>query len=242
MLRTAFCLIIVFCFVSIAAADILPADYVGCNAGGNGSCAGGPFTISTTGNNDGSYQTWTFDYSVPNKDVKQISYLNDVVVSLQVFDTKNQSGGDGGDAAFGMSAQDLVTDGAKEGFKIFLLVGGEDHTTAAYSLLIDTVAPTYLDSYTGTNRDTINLTVTDPTDLAKFLKQLKKADGDFSVEVVATKGDFYLGDRHQDPDGSPARFASLDASETPEPASLGTVGIGLLALCWTLRKKIRKSA
>jgi len=41
-----------------------------------------------------------------------------------------------------------------------------------------------------------------------FMKQLKKSNGDFSVEVVATHGDFYLGDRHQTPDGDPARFAA----------------------------------
>ena len=234
MFRTSICLILSFCFAPIAGADVLTAGYAGCNTGG--TCSGGAYQLTA----GGDVSTWTFDYSIPNSDVKQISYLNNVVVNLEVFDTKNQQ--PPADGADFQGAQSLEADGAKEGCKIYLLVGGDDHTTAAYHLLLDTIGPTYLDSYTGADRDTITETLTDATELARFLKQLKKSNGDFSVEVVATHGDFYLGDRHQTPDGDPARFAALDVTDLPEPASVGTAGIGLIALLWTLRKKIRRSA
>lgn len=223
MFRIALCLIIAFCFVPIASADAITAGYSGCQGGGSGSCAGGAYLLSVTPSEGGPSVTWTFDYSIPNADVKQMTSLDDVVVNLEVFDTKNGQ----------------EPDGAKEGFKIYLLVGGVDFNTADYHLLLDKIGPTKLDSYTGNSRDTITETVTDSADLARFLKQLQKNHGDFSVEVVAINGDFYLGDRHQTPEGGPARFAALDF-ETPEPASLGTAGIGLLALCWTLRKKIAR--
>ena len=233
MFRTALCLAVALCFVPLAGAASIDANTAGCNGGGSGSCSSGPYLMSYGGE---GYASFTFDYSVPNSQVKQISYLDDLKVGVEVWNypTKNDS--------------------TLKSFDIYLLVGSQDHTTATYSLLLGTVGPTSLAGYNGSNRDPITATLTNSSSLAAFLTALKGSKGDFEVEIVpiaaggggaafSAEADgsfsFNLGQRQKDDNENAVRFATLDA-ETPEPASLGMAGFGLLALCWSLRKKIAR--
>jgi hypothetical protein len=236
MLRISLYLILALCFVPVAGATSIMANGAGCNGGGGGSCASGPYTLGP----EGDQMSWTFDYSIPNSEVKQFLSIDDVTVGVEVWNYPDKK------------------DTSPKSFSIYLLVGGEDITTATHVWLLGTVGPTTLAGFDSGNRDVITETL-DSSDLAAFLAALKKSKGDFEVEVVATGSGvvgvdyasplgagsdtysqtFNLGQRQTDDSGNPVRFASLDV-DMPEPASLGTAGIGLLALCWALRKKIAR--
>ena len=110
-------------------------------------------------------------------------------------------------------------------FTIELLVGSDVWT-------LGNSGDVTLQGFKGSNRDYITETLLDDTELAQFLAALKGSKGKFSVEIIANTGSFNVGGRD--------RFATLDT--TPEPASLGMAGLGLLALSWAVRKKIGKRA
>jgi hypothetical protein len=213
MFRASLVLALACCFVSAAGAAVILAGYAGCD--GTSPCPPGPYTLSTSGPS-----SLTFDYSIPNRTARQIWYFNAVTVNLEVFDR-----------AAGESR-----DGAVEGFEIYLIVGGEDHDTATYSLLLTTVGPALLDAYRSGSRLVLNEAVA-AAELPAFLGALQGNRGDFGVEVVATTGDFYLGARHGEPDGDPGRWVELDFVSVPEPATCGVVGLGLVALGLAVRKK-----
>ncbi len=221
MLRATVVLALAFCFVATAGATAITAGYSGCN-GLPGNCPTGSYQLSF----GGTPSNYVFDYQVPNSQVKTMSYLDDVVASLEVWDTNSGN------------------NTSSKSFSIYLLVGpfagAEDYSTATYSLLLSASGEVTLGGYDTNNRDVIADTVLSGSDLSAFLAALKVSKGAFSVEVVDTEGTFNLGERHLGGDGvTPVRFAQLDF-ETPEPTSLGMAGIGLIALCWTLRKKIAR--
>jgi len=116
-------------------------------------------------------------------------------------------------------------DTSTKNFSIDLVVGSNSWT-------LGTSGNVTLQGYKGSNRDFITETLTNATELAQFLTALKGSKGKFSVEIVANTGSFNVGTED--------RFATIDT--TPEPASLGMAGMGLVALSWSLRRKIRKSA
>lgn len=212
MLRTAVLLTIVFCLVPIAGATAITAGYAGCN--GVKPCDTGPYLLGFNGE---VASRWRFDYSIPNREAQQIAYLDEVVVDLEVFDRR---GGEGRDRA-------------DEGFAINLIVGAD------YTLPLYTYDPARLDPYTSGDRLLLNLILPD-SDLPAFLAALQGNRGDFGVEVVATSGDFWLGERHGSPGekgGDPGRFVTLDFQSVPEPATLGIAGIGLIVICLAARKK-----
>ena len=217
MLRTAVLLTVVFCLVPIAGATVITAGYAGCN--GVKPCDSGPYLLAVNQEAPGS---WTFDYSIPNRQARGITSLDQVVVDLEVFDRRAGEG----------------KDKANEGFTVYLIVGGEDHLSADYSLALYSFGPARLDPYTGGDRLLLNEIVPDG-DLPAFLAALQGNRGDFGVEVVATTGNFWLGDRRGTPGNveDPGRFVTLDFQSTPEPASLGIAGIGLIGICLALRKK-----
>lgn len=211
--RAAVVLALAFCLVPMAGAAVILAGYAGCD--GTSPCDPGPYTLSTSG-----VSSLTFDYSIPNREARQIWYFNAVTVNLEVFD---RAAGD-------------PRDGAVEGFEIYLIVGGEDHDTATYSLLLTTVGPALLDAYRSGSRLVLNEAVAG-AELPAFLAALQGNRGDFGVQVVATTGDFYLGARHGQPGGDPGRWVQMDYVSIPEPATCGVAGLGLLALGMLLRKK-----
>lgn len=218
MFRTAGFLVAALCFVPVASATSITAGYSGCN-GASGSCPTGSYQLTA-----GS--TWTFDYKIPNSQVQLISYLNDVIAGLEVWDTN------GGNNT------------STKSLNVYLLVGGEDYSTltdtsTTYSGLLGTVTST-LAGYTSGTRDAFTETLTTSSELSAFLTALQGSKGNFSIEVVDTEGTFNLGERHVGDDGvTPARFASLDYT-APEPASLGLAGFGLIAMFWSLRKRIAR--
>jgi hypothetical protein len=221
MFRTAVLLVTALCLVPAASATVIMAGYSGCN-GLPGSCPTGSYQLTA----GGDVSSWTFDYKVPNSEVTLISYLNNVVAGLEVWDT-----GSGNNTS-------------TKSFKVYLLVGGEDYSTltdtsTTYSGLLGTVTST-LAGYTSGTRDAFTETLTTGSELSAFLTALQGSKGNFSIEVVDTEGTFNLGERHVGDDGvTPARFASLDYT-APEPASFGMAGFGLIALCWSLRKRIAR--
>jgi hypothetical protein len=130
--------------------------------------------------------------------------------------------------------------GSAKSFDIYVVVGGEDYSTATYHLLLGAISST-LHGYNSGSRDDITETLFSGSDLSAFLAALRSSRGRFGIEVVDTGGSFDLGERELGSDGETfGRFAQLDADELPEPASFGLAGSGLIALCWTLRKKIAR--
>ncbi|MGA2330073.1 MAG: PEP-CTERM sorting domain-containing protein [Bryobacteraceae bacterium] len=215
--RAAVLFISVLCLVPVAGATVITANPAGCNGGGGGSCDGGPYLLTFGGDES----SMTFDYRIPNSQVKLISYLNDLLAGVEVWDYPNKN------------------NTSLKSFDIYLVVGGEDYSTATYSLLLGTISST-LQGYNSGNRDDITETLSSSSGLSAFLAALKLSKGHFGIEVVDTEGSFNLGERQLGSDGvTLVRFAQVDAP-TPEPASLGMAGIGLIALCWTLRKKIAR--
>ncbi len=211
--------IIALCLVPLAGATPIKAYYSGCN-GTPGTCPGGSFELTA---GDGT-SSWTFDYSIPNPQLNPITDLDSVVTALEVWDTRNGA----------------KQDTSLKSLAIYLLVGGEDYESASYSLLLDTIGPTTLSAYTNTARDAITETAVNASDLAAFLAALKANNGGFSVEVVDTSGSFNLGGRITGSDGvTSVRYAQLDY-QAPEPTTFALAGIGLIAVCWTLRKKIAR--
>ena len=132
------------------------------------------------------------------------------------------------DVAIGLGVWDTNNgrDTSIKNFTIELLVGSDVWT-------LGTSGNVTLQGFKSSNRDFITETLLDSGELAQFLTALKGSKGDFSVEIIANAGSFNVGTQD--------RFATLDYT-TPEPASLGMAGLGLIALCWSLRRKIRKSA
>jgi hypothetical protein len=118
-------------------------------------------------------------------------------------------------------------DTSNKSFTIDLLIGSSVWT-------VRTIGGT-LEGYKSANRDFITATLLDSSELASFLTALQGTKGKFSVEIIAAddSGSFNVGTQD--------RFATLDFI-APEPASLGLAGIGLVALCWSLRRKIRNRA
>jgi hypothetical protein len=197
--------------VPIAGATGITAGFAGCD--GVKPCDPGPYLLDV----NGPQITWTFDYSIPNRQAREITSLDQVVVDLEVFDRRAGEG----------------KDKANEGFTIYLIVGADYSPLALY-----TYGPARLDPYTGGDRLLLNEIVPDSA-LPAFLAALQGNRGDFGIEVVATTGNFWLGDRHGTPGNveDPGRFVTLDFQSTPEPASPGIAGIGLIGICLALRKK-----
>jgi hypothetical protein len=214
MSRTATLLTLVLCLVPLASATLITAGGAGCN--GVKPCPSGPYLL----NFGGEVPDWTFDYSVPNKEVKDIAQLNGVVVNLEMFDR------------YQGNPVDLA--GARgETFSVYLVVEG------GYSLLLGSVGPN-INGTTGNDRYVFNASVPG-SELPGFLAALRDNKGDFGIEVVATSGNFWLGDRKGTPgvEDDPGRYVTLDVT-LPEPASFGMTGIGLLLLCGAVRKKIAR--
>lgn len=119
-------------------------------------------------------------------------------------------------------------DTSLKSFTIELVVGSNVWT-------LGTSGQITLEGYKSSNRDFITETLLDTAKLEEFLTALKGSKGKFSVAVVADPGfgNFLVGTQD--------RFATVDYTN-PEPASLGMASMGLIALCWSLRRKIRKSA
>ena len=129
----------------------------------------------------------------------------------------------------------------KFGFEVWDTNNGKDKSTKnfTFELVVGTHSWTLGDSgdvtlqgFKSSSRDDITATLLDGTDLQEFLTALKGSKGKFSVEIIDNTGSFNVGGRD--------RFATLDT--TPEPASLGMAGMGLLALSWSLRRKLGKRA
>ncbi len=131
-------------------------------------------------------------------------------------------------AGLGVWDTDNGKDPSLKSFSIELVVGSDVWT-------LGTSGSVTLEGYKNSNRDFITETLLDTVKLDEFLVALKGSKGKFSVEVVADPGfgSFLVGTQD--------RFATLDYT-TPEPASLGMAGMGLMALCWSLRRKIRNRA
>jgi hypothetical protein len=115
-------------------------------------------------------------------------------------------------------------DTSSKSFTIELLVGQDAWT-------LGTSGNVTLQGYKSSNRDSVTKTLLDGGELAQFLAALKGSKGKFSVEIIADAGSFNVGTRD--------RFATVDYT-TPEPAGLGVAGLGLIALSWTLRRKMGK--
>lgn len=212
--RIATILILAFCLVSTAGATVITAGYAGCN--GTKPCPSGPHLVDV----DGVFPDWTFDYSIPNKQVKDIAQLNDVVVNLELFDRYQ---GEPVDPAGHRG----------ETFSVYLVGAG------GYSQLLGSVGPN-INGTTGNDRYIFNASLPGSY-LPGFLTMLRDNKGDFGVWVVADSGNFWLGERHGSPEskGDPGRYVTLDFT-VPEPASFGVAGLGLLLLCGALRKKIAR--
>ena len=133
-------------------------------------------------------------------------------------------------------------DDVKVGLEVWDTNNGKDTSSKSFSIelvvgssawTLGTSGSVTLQGYKSSNRDSITETLLDSGELAEFLTALKGSKGKFSVEIIADKGSFNVGTQD--------RFATLDYT-TPEPASLGMAGMGLIALSWSLRRKFRKSA
>ncbi len=139
--------------------------------------------------------------------------------------------------------QMVSLDDLKIGFEVWDTNNGKDISNKNFSIellvagstpwLLGNSGDVTLEGFKGSNRDYITETLSDSSDLAQFLAALQGSKGKFSIEIIDNTGSFNVGGRD--------RFATLDY-ETPEPASLGMAGMGLLALAWSLRKKLGKRA